>query len=161
MSALLAAVAIWSPAGPPATTPGTYTAAVRAVYAYSHRGGDFRARPVTRSDRDLLRRLRRGLTVRQWRRARRQLARRVRLWRFHHRIDLATPYGKWAIDPGIVECESHGSWSAYNPSGAEGPYQLLGWGAPWPVRSWRDMAAHHLIAARVWAGGAGRSNWVC
>ena len=67
----------------------------------------------------------------------------------------------WAIPYSIVACESGGSWTAANPSGAIGPYQLLGHGAPWPVTSEADKLAHHRIAAALWNGGAGRSNWVC
>lgn len=77
-----------------------------------------------------------------------------------------TPYPgpgrtRWAIPYSIVACESGGSWAAANPSGAVGPYQLLGWGAPWPVGGMHDKMAHHRIASQVWAGGAGRGNWVC
>lgn len=72
-----------------------------------------------------------------------------------------TPYGRWAIPTYIVECESGGSWSAYNPSGAVGPYQLLGWGAPYPAVTMHEKMMHHRIARDVWAGGAGASNWVC
>lgn len=77
-----------------------------------------------------------------------------------------TPYPgpngtRWAIPWSIVACESGGSWSAANPSGAIGPYQLLGHGAPWPVTSESDKMAHHRIASALWAGGAGRSAWVC
>lgn len=77
-----------------------------------------------------------------------------------------TPYdcgsnGSFAIPCYIVNCESRYSWSAANPSGAVGPYQLLGWGAPWPVRSQADKTAHHRIAAQLWSGGAGASHWVC
>jgi hypothetical protein len=67
----------------------------------------------------------------------------------------------WAIPYYIVACESGGNWNAYNPSGASGPYQLLGWGAPMPVNSEADKRAHHKIAARLWRGGAGASHWVC
>lgn len=67
----------------------------------------------------------------------------------------------WAVPYYIVLCESGGSWSAANPSGAVGPYQLLGWGAPYPARTWREKMENHRIAARVYAGGAGASNWVC
>jgi hypothetical protein len=67
----------------------------------------------------------------------------------------------WAVPYSIVLCESGGSWSAYNPSGAVGPYQLLGWGAPYPARTWREKMENHRIAARVYAGGGGASNWVC
>jgi hypothetical protein len=69
----------------------------------------------------------------------------------------------WAIPYYIVYCESgtSGLWAAANPSGAVGPYQLLGWGAPYPATTWRDKMANHRIAAAVWAGGAGAGNWVC
>ncbi len=69
----------------------------------------------------------------------------------------------WAIPYYIVYCESgtSGLWAAANPSGAVGPYQLLGWGAPYPAYTWREKMANHRIAASVWAGGAGASNWAC
>lgn len=67
----------------------------------------------------------------------------------------------WAIPWRIVDCESEGSWSAANPSGAIGPYQLLGKGAPWPAHSPAARAEHHRIAYKFWAGGAGASHWVC
>lgn len=77
-----------------------------------------------------------------------------------------TPYscgsaGRFAIPCYIVACESGYSWSAYNPSGALGPYQLLGWGAPFPVVSWADKMEHHRIAGDLWDGGGGASHWVC
>ena len=77
-----------------------------------------------------------------------------------------TPYrgpngSRWAIPWYIVACESRGSWSAYNPSGARGPYQLLGWKVPWPARTQADRLAHHRMATRLWRGGAGASHWVC
>lgn len=69
----------------------------------------------------------------------------------------------WAIPYYIVYCESgtSGLWMAANPSGAVGPYQLLGWGAPYPADTWAEKMENHRIAAEVWAGGAGASNWVC
>lgn len=66
----------------------------------------------------------------------------------------------WAIPYYIVACESGGSWSAYNPSGAAGPYQLLGWGAPYPADTWREKMANHRIAAGLW-DDYGNSPWVC
>jgi len=69
--------------------------------------------------------------------------------------------GCWSIPYDIVACESGGSWSAYNPSGARGPYQLLGWPVPWPVGSVEDKRAHHRMASQLWAGGSGRGHWVC
>lgn len=69
--------------------------------------------------------------------------------------------GYFSIPCSIISCESHFSWSAANSSGAVGPYQLLGWGAPYPARTFAQRVANHRIAASVWAGGSGRSNWVC
>lgn len=89
-------------------------------------------------------------------------------WRLYRRYREVTPYrcqsgkyGTWAIPCAIISCESHYSWSAYNPSGARGPYQMLGWPVPWPVRSFGDRVRHHEEAAQIYAGGSGRSNWVC
>lgn len=82
-------------------------------------------------------------------------------------LRLVAPYAGggtwWAIPYYIVYCESgtSGLWAAANPSGAVGPYQLLGWGAPYPADTWPEKMANHRIAADVWAGGAGASNWVC
>lgn len=90
-------------------------------------------------------------------------------YRAHHRYRLAlarlTPYdcgrhGRFAIPCGIVARESRFSWGAYNySSGARGPYQFLGWRVPWPVRSAADRLAHHRMADRLWAGGAGAGHW--
>lgn len=66
----------------------------------------------------------------------------------------------WAIPWCLVYAESRGDWMAANPSGAVGPYELLGWGAPYPARTWKQKMENHRIAAKVWAGGAGASNWV-
>lgn len=82
-------------------------------------------------------------------------------WKWFRHIDRITPYGKWAIPPYIVSCESHFLWSAYNPSGASGPYQLLGKGAPMPANNTWAQARHHEIAHALWAGGAGAHHWVC
>lgn len=70
----------------------------------------------------------------------------------------------WAIPYYIVYCESgtSGLWSAYNPSGAAGAYQIMAeHDRPFPVTSWADKMAHHRIAAALYAGGAGAGNWVC
>jgi hypothetical protein len=71
-----------------------------------------------------------------------------------------TPYAGggscWAIPYEIVACESGGDYEAYNPSGASGAYQLMpehGCGT--------SVAEQDACAAELWAGGAGRSNWVC
>jgi hypothetical protein len=94
------------------------------------------------------------------RRARRRVISHFRLYRHYRRI---APYhcpgglpGEhyWAKPCAVVACESGYSWGSYNPSGALGPYQLLGWGAPFPVRSFRQRVRHHEIAA-----GLSISNW--
>ena len=66
----------------------------------------------------------------------------------------------YAIPAYIVMCESGGSWSAYNSSGAAGIYQLMpGWGRPWPVTNYAQAQEHHAIAAKLWAGGSGIGHW--
>lgn len=77
-----------------------------------------------------------------------------------------TPYhcatGRFAIPCYIIACESHGLWTAYNRSGAAGPYQLMAMhGRPWPALTRGARLAHHRIAARLWAGGRGARNWAC
>lgn len=68
----------------------------------------------------------------------------------------------WAIPYYIVYCESRGDWGAYNPSGAADPYQLMPeHGAPFPADTWQEKMETHRIAAALWAGGAGASNWMC
>jgi hypothetical protein len=68
-----------------------------------------------------------------------------------------TPYSGggqcWAIPYGIVQCESGGqNVPNSQSSGAQGYYQLMSGGTG--TRSEQDAAA-----ARLWAGGAGGSNW--
>lgn len=71
--------------------------------------------------------------------------------------------GRWAIPASIVMCESGGNYNAVNPSsGARGAYQLLpstyySYGGD---GSW-SPADQDRVAAKVWAGGAGRGQWVC
>lgn len=65
-----------------------------------------------------------------------------------------------AIDCSVMWCESGGSYTAENPSGAYGKYQLM---PEWWSHLGRKPAPaeQDRIAAELWAGGAGRSNWVC
>lgn len=65
-----------------------------------------------------------------------------------------------AVPRYIVDCESGGSWFAYNPSGASWLYQLLGWGAPRPT-SPEAKVRNHEIAYRVSGGSRNFSAWVC
>jgi hypothetical protein len=92
-----------------------------------------------------------------------RLTRRLRTRYRDRKVMLSlTPYPgpngtHWAIPWPIVACESGGSWRAYNPSGATGPYQLLGKG----VSLSDPPIVHHRVAADLWDGGAGASHWVC
>lgn len=65
----------------------------------------------------------------------------------------------------IVECETNGytgdgRWSAINPSGAQGPAQLLGWPAPYPATTPAERVAYWEEAAYVMAV-QGPSAWAC
>jgi hypothetical protein len=72
------------------------------------------------------------------------------------------PYLKWLAVPAyIVACETNGyrgegRWHAANSSGAVGPYQLLGWGAPYPADTPREKVRNHEIAS-----GLSLGNWAC
>ena len=64
----------------------------------------------------------------------------------------------WAIPYDIVACESGGSYTSQNSSsGAYGAYQLLGHGE----YAGMPPAEQDQIASDLYAGGAGRDNWVC
>lgn len=67
--------------------------------------------------------------------------------------------GCWEIPVACVMDESGGSWTAYNPSGARGAYQLLGHGEPWPVTTRAQALEHHDIAEDLRAS-QGMSPWV-
>jgi hypothetical protein len=91
---------------------------------------------------------------------------RVRAKAMGRELRRLTPYrcsfGRSSIPCYIVQCESHGDWDAYNPSGAAGRYQLMALhGRPWPADTAAKRLAHHRIAARLWNGGRGASNWTC
>ena len=74
--------------------------------------------------------------------------------------------GPWAIPWPIVQCESGGQNLPPNSAGASGYYQFLpstwkGLGGSTPAAYQASKAEQDRLAARLWAGGAGRSNWVC
>lgn len=152
-----------TPPPPACASAKEHRAMIRRALRFSAVGGDFHARLHRRAFREaeVMRDCAREHFPARYRRERRAFRERKRSFRFYRRIDRLTVYGKWAQPPAVVYCESKGSWNAANPSGAIGPYQLLGWGAPWPVRTVRDMAMHHVLAARLglshWA--ASRSCW--
>jgi hypothetical protein len=148
-----------SPVGNPACTSRLFRTNARIAYQpwYSHVGNEHRLKALKGCAPN-------AKTLNQMIRIQRnQVGGRQQAIGAYHRL---TPYGgpgktRWAIPYSIVACESGGSWTAANPSGAVGPYQLLGWGAPYPATTWPLKMANHRIASQVYAGGAGRSNWVC
>ncbi|HWK25837.1 MAG TPA: transglycosylase family protein [Solirubrobacter sp.] len=78
----------------------------------------------------------------------------------------AGPGGPWAIPWPIVQCESGGQNTPPNSAGASGYYQMLdstwrGLGGSTPHAYQASKAEQDRLAAQLWAGGAGRSNWVC
>jgi hypothetical protein len=78
----------------------------------------------------------------------------------------AGPGGPWAIPWPIVECESGGQNLPPNSASASGYYQMLdstwhGLGGSTPHAYQASKAEQDRLAARLWAGGAGASNWVC
>ena len=79
---------------------------------------------------------------------------------------VAGPHGPWAIPWPIVQCESGGQNTPPNSAGASGYYQILdttwaGLGGSTPHAYQASKAEQDRLAARLWAGGAGRHNWVC
>jgi septal ring factor EnvC (AmiA/AmiB activator) len=78
----------------------------------------------------------------------------------------AGPGGPWAIPWPVVQCESGGQNLPPNSATASGYYQITD-------DTWRGLggSTHHAfqaskaeqdrLAARLWNGGAGASNWVC
>ena len=76
------------------------------------------------------------------------------------------PGGPWAIPWPIVQCESGGQNLPPNSATASGYYQMLdstwaGLGGSTPHAYQASKAEQDRLAARLWAGGAGASNWVC
>lgn len=76
-------------------------------------------------------------------------------------VNPSLPYNGWAIPEYIVACETGGtfSWTAYNPSGASGPYQIMPEWFGGELAMNQSHAAQHAMAARIWNGGRGASNW--
>jgi septal ring factor EnvC (AmiA/AmiB activator) len=74
--------------------------------------------------------------------------------------------GGWAIPYPIVLCESGGQNLPPNSAGASGYYQIIAstwklFGGTGPAAYLASKAEQDLVAARIWRGGAGASNWVC
>jgi peptidoglycan hydrolase CwlO-like protein len=81
-------------------------------------------------------------------------------------VSSAGPGGPWAIPYAIVECESGGQNLPPNSATASGYYQFLdstwrGLGGSTPKAYLAPKAEQDRLAARLWDGGRGASNWVC
>jgi peptidoglycan hydrolase CwlO-like protein len=78
----------------------------------------------------------------------------------------ASSGGPWAIPWAIVQCESGGQNLPPNFAGASGYYQFMvatwrGLGGYTPQAYQASKAEQDRLAARLWNGGRGASNWVC
>jgi septal ring factor EnvC (AmiA/AmiB activator) len=74
--------------------------------------------------------------------------------------------GGWAIPYAIVLCESGGQDLPPNSAGASGYYQIIPstwklFGGTGPAAYLAPKSEQDAVAARIWNGGAGASNWVC
>jgi peptidoglycan hydrolase CwlO-like protein len=78
----------------------------------------------------------------------------------------ASSGGPWAIPWPIVQCESGGQNTPPNSAGASGYYQIMPatwrmFGGSGPAAYLASKAEQDRVAARIWNGGRGASNWVC
>jgi peptidoglycan hydrolase CwlO-like protein len=76
------------------------------------------------------------------------------------------PSGGWSIPYPIVLCESGGQNLPPNSAGASGYYQIIPstwslFGGTGPAAYLTSKSEQDAVAARIWNGGAGWSNWVC
>ncbi len=76
------------------------------------------------------------------------------------------PASGWVIPYAIVLCESGGQILPPNSAGASGYYQIIPstwqlFGGTGPAAYLASKAEQDAVAARIWNGGAGASNWVC
>ena len=76
------------------------------------------------------------------------------------------PGGPWAIPWAIVQCESGGQNLPPNSAGASGYYQMMpatwkGLGGSTPNAYQASKTEQDRLAAKLWNGGSGASNWVC
>jgi septal ring factor EnvC (AmiA/AmiB activator) len=74
--------------------------------------------------------------------------------------------GGWAIPEAIVLCESGGQNLPPNAVGASGYYQIIPgtwrqFGGTGPAAYKASEAEQSAVAAKIWDGGAGASNWTC
>jgi hypothetical protein len=95
-----------------------------------------------------------------------------KLWRRYRRADPEEGFigeGKWLrwlpVPRYIVECETRGYWGegrwlAINPSGANGPAQLLGHEQPYPADTPAEKVEYWEIARGLYLA-EGSAPWEC
>jgi hypothetical protein len=76
------------------------------------------------------------------------------------------PGGPWAIPWAVVQCESGGQNTGLNYATASGYYQIIdstwrGLGGTTQHAYQAPKAEQDRLAAKLWDGGRGASNWVC
>ena len=76
------------------------------------------------------------------------------------------PTAGWAIPWPIVECESGGQNTPPNSAGASGYYQIIpstwkGYGGSGPAAYLAPKAEQDRVAAKIWDGGRGATQWDC
>ena len=76
------------------------------------------------------------------------------------------PGGPWAIPWPVVQCESGGQNLPPNSATASGYYQITddtwhGLGGSTKHAYQASKAEQDRLAANLWNGGSGASNWVC
>jgi peptidoglycan hydrolase CwlO-like protein len=80
--------------------------------------------------------------------------------------NMTGPGGPWAIPWAIVQCESGGQNLPPNSAGASGYYQMMpatwkGLGGSTSDAYKASKGEQDRLAAKLWNGGTGASNWVC
>jgi septal ring factor EnvC (AmiA/AmiB activator) len=99
--------------------------------------------------------------------SRRSLERRIAALEARRaRITGASSGGPWAIPWPIVQCESGGQNTPPNSAGASGYYQIIpatwrAFGGSGPHAYLAPKSEQDRVAAQIWNGGRGASNWVC
>ncbi len=76
------------------------------------------------------------------------------------------PTGSWAIPWSVVQCESGGQNMPPNWAAASGYYQIIPstwslFGGSGPAAYLASRSEQDRVAAAIWNGGAGASNWDC
>lgn len=146
----------------------------RAIFHRTARRA-FKAAPYSTHERRTLRRvIRCQVAAKSVEIVRHHLRRYKAGYRRRQAVVRVTPFpgpngSRWAIPWPIVACESGGNFSAYNGIlGAGGAYQIIpptwaGYGGRrWaPAAHVASRSAQHIVASRIWAGGAGRGQWAC